>query len=121
MVIRLCASRDRAHIHGQMRPLAAKRPCLVCGSEFRPVRSDARCCTSTCRQRLHRGQRLAYLQDCPPAQQLARQTLHQAIEDTIAIEKVVRAARRERRMLARRMVRKLAPLTRGPSRSGGII
>jgi hypothetical protein len=47
-------------------------------------------------------------------QQLARRALHQAIEDAIAIERVVRTARRERRKLGWRAVVELAPLRRGP-------
>jgi hypothetical protein len=33
------------------------RGCLDCGSRFTPARSDARYCSSTCRQRAYRGRR----------------------------------------------------------------
>jgi hypothetical protein len=35
--------------------------CRVCGRQFRSRRFDALTCTSTCRQRLKRGQAFAYL------------------------------------------------------------
>jgi hypothetical protein len=98
-----------------------KRPCAVCGLTFQPTQYHAKVCCATCRQRLHRGGRLFYVEELPQVQQQARRALHQAIEDTIAIEKVVRAARRERRKIGRRMVRSLAPLTRGSSRGGGFM
>jgi hypothetical protein len=72
--------------------------------------------------RLHRDHdaRFAYLAKLPPAQQNARRAIHEALTDAIAIEKVVKAARRERRIISRRTVHTLAPLSRGPSRGGGI-
>ena len=45
---------------------------------------------------LERGQHLAYIRDWPPAQQQARRALHQALQDSIDVEKMVRATRRER-------------------------
>ena len=99
----------------------SKRPCAVCGLEFKPHRSDAKTCCDTCRKRLQSGRRFDYLQSWPPARQAARLATHRALADAIAIERMVKAARRERRVLGRRMVRELAPLTRGPSRGGGIV
>jgi hypothetical protein len=101
--------------------MPTQRHCLVCGSEFRPQRTDAKTCTDVCRQRLHRGRRFDYLAGWPPARLAARLATHQAIADAIAIERMVKAARRERRKLARRIVRTIAPLTRGPSRGGGFM
>src|SRR5260370_18824282 len=98
-----------------------KRPCAVCGLEFKPRRSDAKTCCDTCRKRLQRGQHLAYLREWPPARQRAREAIHQALADAIAVERVARAARRQRRIIGRRAVTKLAPLSRGPHRGGGII
>jgi hypothetical protein len=87
---------------------------------FKPTRFDARTCSDTCRQRLRRGGHTVYIENLPHVQKLARRALHQAIEDTIAIERVVRSARRERRKLGRRVVIKLAPLSQEPCRGGGI-
>jgi len=57
---------------------------------------------------------------CPRCNSKPGGLFHQAIEDTIAIERVVRSARRERRKIGRRAVVKLAPLIRGPRRGGSI-
>jgi hypothetical protein len=97
--------------------MSIKRPCAVCGLEFKPVRNDAKTCSNTCRKRRAVG-RLAYIAELPQVQQRARRALHQAIEDAIAIERVVRTARLERRKLGRRAVIKLAPLRIAPRRGG---
>jgi hypothetical protein len=94
---------------------------LDCGLEFMPIRNDGKTCSDTCRQRLRRGRRFAYLAELPQAQQQARRALHQAIEGTIALERAIRAARRERRNIGRRAIVRLAPLRRGPQRGGGIL
>jgi hypothetical protein len=102
-----------------MTVMSAKRRCIVCGMEF-VGRSDSWCCTVTCRSRLHRGGRLAYLAELPQAQQQARRACHEAAEAILATERLVRAARRERRTISRRAVLKLAASTKGPSRGGGL-
>jgi hypothetical protein len=69
----------------------------VCGLEWRPTRFDALTCTDACRQRLCRGQDLAYLQDWPPDVARARRFVHDAIVADIETRKVVAAMKRERR------------------------
>src|SRR5262249_28774694 len=101
-----------------MRTKRRKRRCIVCGLEF-AARSDARCCSGTCRMRLQRGRRLAYLDDLPPAQRQARRALHDALDAGVAAERAVRAAKRERRVLSRRAVRECPPRSRGPQGGGG--
>jgi hypothetical protein len=73
------------------------RPCRVCGLEWRPARFDALTCTDACRQRLCRGQDLAYLKDWPPDVARARRFVHEAIVSDIETRKVVAAMKRERR------------------------
>src|SRR5258708_37787709 len=85
-------------------PMSTKRPCVVCGLEFKPRRSDAKTCCDTCRKRLQRGQHLAYLREWPPARQRAREAIHLALADAIAVESVVRAPRRQRRKITSRTV-----------------
>jgi hypothetical protein len=76
---------------------SAKRPCRVCGLEWRPIRFDALTCTDACRQRLCRGQDLAYLKDWPPDVARARRFVHEAIVFDIETAKAVAAMKRERR------------------------
>jgi hypothetical protein len=40
----------RAALHCDPAPIS----CAACGQAFTPTRSDARCCSAACRQRLHR-------------------------------------------------------------------
>jgi uncharacterized protein YfaQ (DUF2300 family) len=94
--------------------------CCVCGLVFKPAQYHAKTCSSTCRQRLRRGGHLAYIADWPQARQQARRALHQALADVIIIERTVRAARRQRRKIVSRAVIKLAPLSKGPHRGGGM-
>jgi hypothetical protein len=93
--------------------------CQVCGLEFRSHRTDAKTCTTTCRQRLHRGHAFAYLTDLPPAQARARRAVHEAQADALDLERAVRAAYRERRRISRRTVRELPAMTPGLHRGGG--
>jgi hypothetical protein len=83
-------------------------------------RADGWSCSVTCRSRLHRGGRLAYLAELFQAQQQARRACHEAAEAILATERLVRVARRERLTISRRAVLKLAPSTKGPQRGGGL-
>jgi predicted nucleic acid-binding Zn ribbon protein len=74
-----------------------RRPCRVCGLDFRPVRFDALTCSDPCRKRRSRGQDLAYLAAMAPDQARARRSVHEALISDIEIRKMVIASRRERR------------------------
>jgi hypothetical protein len=74
-----------------------RRPCRVCGLDFRPVRFDALTCSDPCRKRRSRGQDLAYLAAMPPEQARARRFVHEALISDIEMRKMVIASRRERR------------------------
>ena len=51
-----CSDRCKSRVyHG--RPLPAPIPCATCGSEFTPIRSDARYCSPKCRQAAYRQRR----------------------------------------------------------------
>jgi hypothetical protein len=77
------------------------RTCRVCGLRFRSRRFDAITCSSTCRQRLRRGQAFAYLEGLPKGQQKAERKRHAALDKLIAEHrarmKIVRARRAEKR------------------------
>jgi hypothetical protein len=77
------------------------RTCRVCGLRFRSRRLDAITCSSTCRQRLRRGQAFAYLEGQDKRQQKAERKRHEALDKLIAEHrarmKVVRARRAEKR------------------------
>ena len=60
------------------------RTCRVCGLAFRSRRFDAITCSSTCRQRLRRGQALAYLAGLSKAMQTAERKKHAALDGEIA-------------------------------------
>src|ERR1035438_5878159 len=95
------------------------RFCRVCGQPFRPVRSDALTCSTTCRMRKSRGQDLAYLAALPDRQAEARRFLHEVDLDVVLTARSASAARRqgrnERRSLPR--VRAMKAI-RAPSVSG---
>jgi hypothetical protein len=55
-------------------------PCRVCGFEFTPSREDAVTCTSTCRQRLRKGQEFAYFEALTRKQQRIERDLHAALD-----------------------------------------
>lgn len=74
-----------------------RRPCRVCGLDFRPVRFDALTCSDPCRKRRSRGQDLVYLAALAPDQARARRFVHEALISDIEIRKMVIASRRERR------------------------
>ena len=81
-------------------------PCRVCGLEFTPSRFDAITCSSTCRQRLRRGNALAYLADLSPAEQRIHRDLHAALDASreaekkaVAASKQVREARRQAKLV----------------------
>jgi hypothetical protein len=103
------------------------RPCRVCGLEWRPTRFDALTCTDACRQRLCRGQDLAYLKDWPPDVARARRFVHEAIRADIETRKVVAAMKRERRAAQKQHKRRarleltpaLQPATSPKPRGGG--
>jgi hypothetical protein len=106
-------------------PKEPTRYCFGCGRddwvrEF--TRFDAKTCSGACRIRVMRdieqGHPLAYIDamdDWTEAQKRARRSLHQAIDDMIAIEKMVRAARRERRRAATRAGKGGRPLHLKPA------
>jgi hypothetical protein len=74
-----------------------RRPCRVCGLDFRPVRFDALTCSDPCRKRRSRGGDLAYLAAMTPELARARRFVHEALISEIEIRKMVIASRRERR------------------------
>ena len=69
----------------------------MCGISFRPVRFDAITCSSTCRQRLRRGQAFAYLAGLSASKRRAERKWHAAHDRYIEREKRAGAAARERR------------------------
>jgi hypothetical protein len=78
--------------------------CHVCGRHFTASRFDARTCTSTCRQRLRRGQEFAYLAGLTKRQQRAGREMHAAYDklkaprkDHVADTRKAREAKREAR------------------------
>jgi hypothetical protein len=97
----------------------------VCGLEWRPTRFDALTCTDACRQRLCRGQDLAYLKDWPPDVARARRFVHEAIVADIDTRKVVAAMKRERRAAQKQQTRRVQlnraslPATIPKPRGGG--
>ena len=102
------------------------RPCRVCGLEWRPARFDALTCTDACRQRLCRGQDLAYLKDWPPDVARARRFVHEAIVSDIETRKVVAAMKRELRAAQKQRKRRVqlelspaAPPAVSPKPRGG--
>jgi hypothetical protein len=103
------------------------RACRVCGLEWRPARFDALTCTDACRQRLCRGQDLAYLKDWPPDVARARRFVHEATVSDIATRKVVAAMKRERRAAQKQRKRRVRlelspasqPATSPKPRGGG--
>ena len=91
------------------------RPCRVCGLEWRPTRFDALTCTDACRQRLCRGQDLAYLKDWPPDVARARRFVHEATVSAIETRKAVAAMKRERRVAQKHQKRRARPELNLPS------
>jgi hypothetical protein len=97
----------------------------VCGLEWRPARFDALTCTDACRQRLCRGQDLAYLRDWPPDVARARRFVHEAIVSDIETRKAVAAMKRERRAAQKQGKRRVQlnlaslPATSPKPRGGG--
>jgi len=87
----------------------------VCGLEWRPTRFDALTCTDACRQRLCRGQDLAYLTDWPPDVARARRFVHEAIVADIETRKAVTAMKRERRAVQKHQKRRGRPELKLPS------
>jgi hypothetical protein len=71
--------------------------CHVCGRNFTASRFDARTCTSTCRQRLRRGQGFAYLAGLTKRQQRAGREMHAAFDELKAAHKDHVAATRKAR------------------------
>ena len=75
--------------------------CRVCGMDFVSPRCDAITCTDTCRQRLKRGQALAYLATLSKSEQRVFRRYHVARDATIAAHKAAVAATRQHRDLGR--------------------
>jgi hypothetical protein len=75
--------------------------CRVCGMDFVSPRCDAITCTDTCRQRLKRGQALAYLATLSKSEQRVFRRYHVARDATIAAHKAAVAATRQHRDLER--------------------
>jgi hypothetical protein len=75
--------------------------CRVCGTEFFAPRRDTLTCTSTCRQRLHRGDAFAYFANLTAKQQRAQRELHDANDAALAAHKGAVAATRAVRDLKR--------------------
>jgi hypothetical protein len=102
-----------------------QRPCRVCGVKWRPSRFDALTCTDACRQRLCRGQDLAYLKDWPSDVARARRFVHEAIAADIETRKAITAIKRERRAAQKQQKQRprvelnLAPLPATKPRDGG--
>jgi hypothetical protein len=85
--------------------------CRVCGTEFKPRRSDAVTCSARCRQRLRRGHALDYIAGLPLEErraardgQAARQQQREQMRRRSALERDQRAARANERL--RRKVHK---------------
>jgi hypothetical protein len=76
--------------------------CRVCGGTFLSTRFDAITCSSTCRQRLRRGQAFAYLANLSLSERRAERKWHRAHDARIAAEKRANAAQRELRDIRRR-------------------
>lgn len=90
---------------------ALNRPCRRCGRRnwMRPsTRFDRETCSDRCRKAISRGADLEYLRTLPDDQARTRRFLHEAIRDEIAVERLVRAQRRDYRATAKRK-RLLAP------------
>ena len=75
--------------------------CRVCGRYFPASRFDALTCSSTCRQRLRRGQDLAYLNGLPERQQQVEREMHAANDRLIAAHRNAVAAKQKVRDLKR--------------------
>ena len=75
--------------------------CRVCGMEFTSPRCDAITCTDTCRQRLKRGQALAYLAALSKSEQHIWRRYHKTRDASLAAQKEWIAARRNYRDLKR--------------------
>jgi hypothetical protein len=91
------------------------RPCRRCGRRdwMRPsTRFDRETCSDACRKGISRGEDLAYLKDWSDDQARIRRFLHDAISDGIAVEKMLRAQRREYRTKARKQARLRPPIVR---------
>jgi hypothetical protein len=58
--------RSRRRVKGDGRVRREERPCEFCGEGFVPRRSDARFCSTTCRQRAHRRRRTEVATSTPP-------------------------------------------------------
>jgi hypothetical protein len=93
--------------------------CRVCGLRFTPKRFDAVTCSSTCRQRLHRGGDAAFVADLPRAERapmrrwLKASAMQRAVlRNASASERRERAAKREHRHeeAMRELVRELIAL-----------
>jgi len=69
----------------------------VCGQFFTPVRLDAVTCSSTCRQRRHRGGDLAYLAGLISWEQREQRQWHDAVAADIQTHKDEKAAMLKRR------------------------
>src|SRR6266852_9984338 len=80
---------------------ARTRPCRVCGQVFTPVRIDAVTCSSTCRQRRHRGGDLAYLIGLSSREQRKQRQWHNAVAGEMPIHRKKMSARAKRRELNR--------------------
>jgi hypothetical protein len=76
--------------------------CRVCGRYFPASRVDALTCSSTCRQRLRRGQDLAYLNGLPERQQQVEREMHAANDRLIAAHRNAVAKVRDLKREARR-------------------
>ena len=105
------------------------RPCRRCGRRnwVKPrTRFDRETCSDACRKAISakggRGGDLEYLKAMTADQARIRRFLHETIRDEIALEKSIRAQRREYRVRARRMrlqaprspLRSIGPLDRTP-------
>jgi hypothetical protein len=75
--------------------------CRVCGRYFAASRFDALTCSSTCRQRLRRGQDLAYINGLPERQQQVEREMHAANDRLIAAHRNAVAAKQKVRDLKR--------------------
>jgi hypothetical protein len=77
------------------------RTCRVCGLSFRSRRFDAITCSSTCRQRLRRGQAFTYLAGLSQREQAAERKRHATFDAHIALHRewmgIVRKNRAEKR------------------------
>lgn len=87
------------------------RPCRRCGRRNwmrSRTRFDRETCSDRCRKAISRGADLEYLRTLPDDQARTRRFLHEALRDEIAVERMVRAQRRDYRAMAKRK-RLLAP------------